>query len=59
MKRYIKPNTEVFYVRCSQMMAVSLIEGVDADDSVVYGKEYEGDYSSWIDWENEHSILHR
>lgn len=59
MKRYIKPNTEFYNIGCSEMMAVSLIEGVDADESEVFSREYQDDGSDWIDWENKQSVLHR
>jgi len=48
MKRYIKPSIEMLQAECSQIIAVSIIEGAKADDSEVLSKEY----NEWDVWED-------
>ncbi len=46
MKRYNKPNIEIQEAECVQIIAVSLIDGVNADDSEVMTKE-NNDWQIW------------
>ena len=46
MKKYIKPSIECLRAECSQIIAVSIIDGGSADDSEVMTKEN----NSWDIW---------
>ena len=48
MKKYIKPNFEILEAECVQIVAVSVIDGVDADDSEVMTRE-NNDWQIWED----------
>ena len=45
-KTYIKPGIEKLQAECVQIIAVSVIEGVDADNSEVLSKE-DDDWQIW------------
>ena len=47
MKEYIKPSIEILEAECVQIVAVSVIDGVDADDSEVMTREN----NDWQIWE--------
>ena len=47
MKKYIKPSIELLQAECVQIIAVSLIDGTDANDSEVLTKEND----DWQIWE--------
>ena len=47
MKRYIKPSIESLRAECSQIIAVSIIDGGSAGNSEVMTKED----NSWVIWE--------
>ena len=47
MSKYIKPSIEILEAECVQVIAVSLIDGVNADDSEVMTKEN----NDWQIWE--------
>ena len=47
MKKYIKPSIESLQAECSQIIAVSIIDGGSADNSEVMTKEDNG----WDIWE--------
>ena len=47
MNKYIKPSIEILEAECVQVIAVSLIDGVNADDSEVMTKEN----NDWQIWE--------
>lgn len=49
MKIYIQPRTEVHFAESIRPMAVSIIEGSNADDSQILTKEN----ISWDMWEDE------
>ncbi|MBQ5938334.1 MAG: hypothetical protein IJL50_10910 [Bacteroidaceae bacterium] len=48
MKRYIKPSIESLRAECSQIIAVSIIDGGSADNSEVMTKED----NSWVIWKD-------
>lgn len=48
MKKYIKPSIELLQAECVQIIAVSLIDGTDANDSEVLTKEND-DWQIWED----------
>ena len=47
MKKYIKPNIEQLQAECVQIVAVSVIDSVNADDSEVMTREND----DWRIWE--------
>lgn len=47
MKEYIKPSIEILEAECVQIVAVSVIDDVDADDSEVMTREN----NDWQIWE--------
>jgi hypothetical protein len=47
-KTYLKPNNELLQAECVHMIAVSLIDGVKADNSEVLSKE-NNDWDMWED----------
>ena len=49
MKKYIKPSVELLQAECSGIIAVSLIDSQNADDSEVLTKED----NDWEMWEEE------
>lgn len=49
MNRYIKPSIELLQAECSEIIAVSLIDSGNADDSEVLTKEN----VDWEMWEDE------
>lgn len=49
MNRYIKPSIELLQAECSEIIAVSLIDSSNADDSEVLTKEN----VDWEMWEEE------
>ena len=49
MKQYIKPQAESLQAECSEIIAVSLIDSSNADDSEVLTKEND----DWETWEEE------
>lgn len=48
MKKYIKPGIEQLQAECVQIIAVSIIDGVQANDSEVLTKE-NNDWELWED----------
>ena len=48
MKEYIKPGIELLQTECTQIIAVSIIEGAKADDSEVLTREN----PEWDIWED-------
>jgi hypothetical protein len=48
MKQYIKPSIESLQAECSEIIAVSIINGKTADDSEVLSKE-NPDWDMWGD----------
>ena len=48
MKRYIKPSIEILEAECVQVVAVSLADGTDADNSEVMTRE-DKDWQIWED----------
>ncbi len=48
MKKYIKPGIEQLQAECTQIIAVSIIDGAKADDSEVLTKE-EVEWDLWED----------
>ena len=48
MKEYIKPSIEILEAECVQVVAVSVVDGVDADNSEVMTKEND----DWRIWED-------
>ena len=48
MKRYIKPSIESLRAECSQIIAVSIINGSSADNSEVQTKE-NSDWDIWAE----------
>ena len=48
MKKYKKPSIELLDAECVQMIAVSVIDGKDADGSEVLTKEND-DWNIWED----------
>lgn len=48
MKRYIKPSIETLQAECTQIIAVSIIDGTKADNSEVLSKEC----NDWEIWED-------
>lgn len=48
MKKYIKPCIEQLKAECVQIIAVSIIDGVQANDSEVLTKE-NNDWELWED----------
>ncbi|MCR4591547.1 MAG: hypothetical protein K5672_00125 [Bacteroidaceae bacterium] len=48
MKKYYKPRAEILDAECVQIIAVSVIEGTDADNSEVLTKEN----NEWQIWED-------
>ncbi|MBO7069626.1 MAG: hypothetical protein J6W52_13285 [Bacteroidaceae bacterium] len=48
-KYYIKPIIEILEAECVEIIAVSIIEGAEADDSEVLSKEN----NQWLIWEEE------
>lgn len=49
MKKYIKPCIEQLKAECVQIIAVSIIDGVQANDSEVLTKEN----NDWAIWEDD------
>ena len=49
MKKYIKPSVELLQAECSEIIAVSLIDSSNADDSEVLTEEND----DWEMWEEE------
>ena len=48
MRKYIKPSFEILDAECVQVIAVSVIDGTNADDSEVLTKEND-DWKIWED----------